>query len=90
MENANLNKKFILDKISTLCHTKVLSTNAQLFAQAGEQSANDANRLLNIRPGFVRISTPFKFIVIRMMVISRPRLNSTRSKPTSAHSKKNG
>ena len=50
-----LKKKIILDKIFTLCHTEIFSTNAQLFAQAGEQSANDANRLLNIRQSSVRI-----------------------------------
>jgi hypothetical protein len=42
-------------QIPTLYHTKVLTPNTQLLAPAGEQSANDANRLLNIRPGSVRI-----------------------------------
>ena len=37
MENANLNKKFNLDKIFTLCHTKVLSPNTQLLVLAGER-----------------------------------------------------
>jgi hypothetical protein len=37
VENANLNKKFITNKIFTLCHTKVLSLNSELLAPASAQ-----------------------------------------------------
>jgi hypothetical protein len=44
-----------------LCHTKVLSPSTQLTAPAGEQSANNYHKSLNIRPSLVRIPRTSEF-----------------------------